>query len=44
MHANTRVESVHSKLTIVLKSLLIFGEACARIVKSLRCDAQVDDG
>jgi len=43
MHANAPIESVNSKLTIVLMSLLIFGEATARIVKSLRSDAEVDN-
>ena len=36
LHGNDPIESVSSKLTIVLMSLLILGEGLARVFKDLR--------
>ncbi|MDJ0708770.1 MAG: hypothetical protein QNJ14_00200 [Woeseiaceae bacterium] len=38
IHGNDPIAGTSSKLTIVLMSLLIFGEAAIRVVKELRKD------
>ena len=36
LHANSPVSSTNSKLTIVLMSLLIFGEALTRVLRAAK--------